>query len=92
MQGYWTPLCLMVNSKCGLNDTDLKLCRSGAVSPPLEHEVTFTQEPDSDWGEDITQEDDDSAGEDSVREIILSVSRSTIKIPIIGTVIPEETT
>ena len=40
--------------------------RSGAVSPPLEHEVTLTQEPDSDWGEDIAQEDDDSAGEDSV--------------------------
>ena len=36
------------------------------MSPPLEHEVTLTQEPDSDWGEDITQEDEDSAGEDSV--------------------------
>lgn len=38
------------------------------MSPPLEHEVTLTQEPDSDWGEDITQDDDDSAGEDSVSQ------------------------
>ena len=36
------------------------------MSPPLDHEVTLSQEPDSDWGEDIGQEEEDSAGEDSV--------------------------
>ena len=57
------------------------ICRYGAVSPPLDHEVTLSQEPDSDWGEDIGQEEEDSAGEDSVshlshnsRKVVFGVS------------------
>lgn len=40
--------------------------QTGSTSPPVEHEISVTQEIDSDWEEDLSHEEEDTAGEDSV--------------------------
>ncbi|XP_053374330.1 E3 ubiquitin-protein ligase UBR4-like [Mercenaria mercenaria] len=42
--------------------------QTGSTSPPLEHEISVTQEIDSDWEEDLSHEEEDTAGEDSGEE------------------------